>query len=474
MKEKFKTILLFLLVGTSLAMTQQLWMQFPERVTGFFEPEISYSSSYLLSDMIAPNKYLVGFGGNNYTMVYDANKYGIWDTSKESLAKLLSSDTIRIEEPESGYRPGQTGEMATVFYFPESISTYILAKAWDVKEPNDIVDTIPYVDRISIVKGSGDPFFVFSGDGRDVLIYDPEISVDNILSEILELDESTDFDYYYSLSEIFPTEVGDIYVPYELRNSLPVVYVSNDISQMTTEEMGILAERFLEREIDYIRQIVESNGSTIYIYNNKVLKFNMNGTVEYFHSLEDTVQERNLYLSLSTAAEFISQKAYSAKGMYLAGIQEIEADGSLGYSLTFRYRVRGIPVLLGNREVEEYVQIEVFNNQVRSYRQLFRREMDLNIASLQDSRQIMTSFDVIDQNYLFLESEYLKHTGESKEQLGDQVVQRVLSSVEDITISYYDPGLKDQEERLIGVWLIRAHGSVYAFNAYTGMLVYQR
>jgi hypothetical protein len=219
---------------------------------------------------------------------------------------------------------------------------------------------------------------------------------------------------------------------------------------------------------------VESNGSTIYIYNNKVLKFNMNGTVEYFHSLEDTVQERNLYLSLSTAAEFISQKAYSAKGMYLAGIQEIEADGSLGYSLTFRYRVRGIPVLLGNREVEEYVQIEVFNNQVRSYRQLFRREMDLNIASLQDSRQIMSSFDVIDQNYLFLESEYLKHTGESKEQLGDQVVQRVLSSVEDITISYYDPGLKDQEERLIGVWLIRAHGSVYAFNAYTGMLVYQR
>ncbi|WP_409227328.1 hypothetical protein [Gudongella sp. SC589] len=474
MKEKFKTILLFLLVGTSVAMTQQLWMQFPERVTSFFTPEISYSSSYLLSDMIAPNKYLVGLGGNNYTLVYDANKYGIWDTSKESLARLLSSDTIRTEESESGYRPGQTGEMAVVFYFPESMSTYILAKAWDVNEPNDIVDTIPYVDKISIVKGSGDPFFVFSDGERDVFVHESGVNVDNVISEIVEFEDSADFDYYYSLSEIFPTDVGDIYVPYEIRHRLPVVYVSNDVAQMTTREMGILAERFLERDIDYIRQIVESNGSTIYIYNNKVLKFNMNGTVEYFHSLEDTILERNLYLSLSTASEFISQKAYSAKGMYLAGIDEIESEGSLGYSLTFRYRVRGIPVLLGNREVREYVQIEVFNNQVRSYRQLFRGEMDLNIASLQDSRQILSSFDVIDQNYLFLESEYLQHTGETKEQLGDQVVQRVLASVEDITISYYDPGLKDQEERLIGVWLIRTHGRVYAFNAYTGMLVYER
>ncbi|HZH92766.1 MAG TPA: hypothetical protein VFD79_01575, partial [Tissierellaceae bacterium] len=296
MKEKFKTILLFLLVGTSLAMTQQLWMQFPERVTGFFKPETSYSSSYLLSDMIAPNKYLVGIGGNNYTMVYDANKYGIWDTSKESLAGLLRSDTIRIEESETGYSPGQAVGMTVVFYFPESISTYILAKAWNVNEPNEIVDTIPYVDRISIVKGSGDPFFVFSDEERDVLVYDSGVAVDELQSDILDFEDSADFDYYYSLSEIFPTDVGDIYVPYEIRHSLPVVYVSNDVAQMTSGEMGILAERFLEREIDYIRQIVESNGSTIYIYNNKVLKFNMNGTVEYFHSLEDTIQERNLYL----------------------------------------------------------------------------------------------------------------------------------------------------------------------------------
>ena len=54
------------------------------------------------------------------------------------------------------------------------------------------------------------------------------------------------------------------------------------------------------------------------------------------------------------------------------------------------------------------------------------------------------------------------------------MTQMVLSSIEDITISFFDPNLKDREERLIGVWQIRAHGKVYAFNAYTGSLVYER
>ena len=473
MKEKLKTILLFILVGTSLAMTQQLWIQFPERITNIFEPGVSYSSSYLLSDMIAPNKYLVSFGDNNYTMIYDANKYGLWDTSKESIAQLLSTETIKIEETEIEYRPGETGETAVVFYFPESLSTYILAKAWEVNETNNIVDTIPFVDKISIVKGSGGPFFVFSGGNKNLIIEGPEVSIDNIISEINELEESDDFDYYYSLSEIFQADVGNIYVPYEIRYSLPVVYVSNDVATMTSEERELLAERFLESEIDYIRQIVESNGSTIYIYKDKVLKFNLNGTVEYFHLLEDTISQPNLYLSLSTAAGFISQKAYSAKGMYLAKTEEIESDGSRGYRLTYRYRIRGIPVLLGNREVKEYVQIEVFNNQVRSYKQLFRGELDLNIAHLQDSRKIMSSFDVIDQNYPYLEGKFLQYSGKSKENFGEVLVENVLASIESITISYYDAGLMDQEERLIGIWLISAHGRMYAFNAYTGTLVYE-
>ena len=474
MKEKLKTLLLIFLVGTSLIMTQQLWIQFPERITKIFEPQPTYSSSYLLSDMIAPNKYLINFGKNKTTVVYDASRYRLWDSSKEAIAEVLSSKSVKIEEKEKGLTYNNLKEPSIVFYLPEKISTSIIAMAWEIKDPNRIVDAVPYIESISIVMGDGDPFFVFSGEGKYLKVYDNTIKLEEVMADLKSIEDSDDFDYYYSMSEIFELSGNDIFIPYEIRNSLPAVYVKNDLANMNNSDKETLAQRFLEKDKDYLRQIVESNGSTIYINDNRVLKFNLNGTIEYFHSLGNKVGDRNLYLSLSTAANFISQKAYSAKGMYLAEINEIEAEDSLGYKFIFKYRVRGIPVLLGNKEVNEYVQMEVFNTQVRSYRQLFRGEMNIDISQIQPNDNFLSSFDVIDRNYNFFESEYLKTTNLTKEELGDSIIQKVLSSIEDITIAYYDSGLMEQRERLVTIWQIKANNKIYAFDAYSGKLVYER
>jgi hypothetical protein len=322
--------------------------------------------------------------------------------------------------------------------------------------------------------GTEDPFFVFSGEGKALRVRDTSLDFSKIVQEMNSIEDEKGYDYYYSMSDIFDTAKQGIYIPYEINQNLPVVYVSNSIPLMTQDQKDQFAERFLEQRIDYIRQITESNGSSIYIYNNMVLKFNSNGTVEYFNSLQDKVEERNLYLSLVTAADFIDRKAFAASGMYLASTTEIEDEDSVGYRLTFRYCIRGLPVLLGNREVPEYAQIEVFNNQVRSYKQLFRREAGNELAQTFTSRRILSSFDVIDKNYAFLERKYLQYSGKTKEALGDQLLKEVLGSIEDVTISYYDPNLKDQDERLIEIWQIRAYGRLYAFNAYTGTLVFER
>lgn len=474
MKEKLKTLLLIFLVGTSLAMTQQLWIQLPERMTRFFQAQPTYSSSYLLSDMIAPNKYLINFEKNKTTIIYDASKYGLWDSSKLAISQVLSSASIRTEEIEEGLNPDTQKKPSIVFYLPEKMSTNIVAMAWEVKEPNRIVDAVPYIESISIILGDGDPFFVFSGEGRHLKVYDEKIKLDEVKSDLRIIEENDDFDYYYSMSEIFELGGKDIFIPYEIRNSLPAVFVKNDLANMNKADKETLAQRFLEKDKDYLRQIVENNGSTIYINDNRVLKFNLNGTVDFFHSLENKVEDRNLYLSLSTAADFIAQKAYSAKGMYLAETDQIEAEGSLGYKFIFKYRVRGIPVLLGNREVNEYVQMEVFNTQVRSYKQLFRGEMNIDISQIQPNDNLLSSFDIIDRNYDFFEREYLKATGFTKEDLGDSIIQKVLTSIEDITIAYYDAGLMEQRERLVTIWQIKANDKIYAFNAFSGKLVYER
>jgi hypothetical protein len=165
--------------------------------------------------------------------------------------------------------------------------------------------------------------------------------------------------------------------------------------------------------------------------------------------------------------------------MYLSSIQDIESDGSFGYRLTYKYRIRGIPVLLGNREFGDYIQIDVFNNHIRSYKLLTRREMELDLDNVINNRNILSSYDVLDKNYEFLVKEYLTYNNIKIDSidayLDDEILRdEILSSIEDVSLAYYDPNLKDKSEKLIGVWIISINEKIYAFNVYSGNLVFER
>jgi len=176
------------------------------------------------------------------------------------------------------------------------------------------------VKSIYIYLGTGDPFFVLSNDENHKIIYDNSIDNEQLKEQFLAIEEDAKvqgkgYNFYYSLKDIYGAD-KDIYVPYEMNGTVPTVYVENQIRNLDIKGRREIAEKFFEKSIDYIREIVEGNESTIYEYNNKVLKLNVNGTVEYYHPLEETVKKRNLYESLSTAAEFISRNAGITKGIF--------------------------------------------------------------------------------------------------------------------------------------------------------------
>lgn len=473
MKERAKTFLLFLLVFSSVYMTSKLWIQLPDRLSNYFKNDEVLSASYDLSDLIAPSKYLLNFGNRYHTITYDDSKYDIWINSKILLSSILSLDSITIEDISKNEYLNFQEERSIVFYFPEKLNTYILAKSWDVNSPNRVADAIPNIVEIYIYLGDKDPFFVFSDEESYSLVKASNIDNGHLKEKFAQIDEAKNYDYYYSMREIYDIE-NDIYIPYATDYRLSTIHFSNALVNLEVDEKRQVAERFFNKGIDYIREIVESNGSTIYVLDKKVLKLNSNGTLDYFHALEETVRERNLYTSLITAADFITQKTFSQKSIYLSNIEEIEADNSQGYRLSFKYRIKGIPVLLGNREIGDYIQIEVFNHHVRSYKQLTRNEDDRGLSTNIERRNMMSSIDILGENYDFLENEYLKMMNKSKEEVGDNIKQEVLSLVDDINLSYYDPNLKDQGERLIGVWAVRYNNRIYAFNAYTGKLVFER
>lgn len=477
MKEKFKTFLLISLVSISLLLTRKLWMELPYELLNLFENRDKvYSTSYLLSDMIMPNKYLLNFSDKYHTLFYDDSKHGLWTNTQKILATTLGSEDIQIIDISGDEFSTYNWEPSIVFYFPEKINTYLLAKALDVKDPNLIVDTISHVKSIYIYLGNGDPFFVLSDEARHKIIYSSSIEVENIKKQFLAIEQDAirqekGYNFYYSLKDTYGAD-KDIYVPYEMKGTVPTVYVENQIRNLDIKGKREIAEKFFGKSIDYIREIVEGNESTIYEYNNKVLKLNVNGTVEYYHPLEETVRKRNLYESLVTAADFISKNAGITKGMYLDKFEEIRVDDSVGYNLTFKYRVRGLPVILGNEEVVDFIEIEVFNNHVRSYRHFIRKDMNKVVNNIQESKKMLHSFDIIDMNYDFLVEEYMKENKSvNKEEVA---LNEVLSFINDIDLSYFDPCLKDIEDELIPVWVIKTDNGLYAFSVYNGSLVYEK
>lgn len=473
MKERLKTFLLIFLVSISVLLVKDLWLQAPDQLIKLVRDSRDRDVySYALSDMIAPNKYLLNFTEINHTIMYDDSKYGMWLKSRDNLIEALSSEDIELKEITNDEFLTYHDVKSLVFYFSGDTNTYILTRAWDIKNPNNIVDIMPNIDSIYIYLGSGSPFFIFSDGQQHLMANAPKVDTSSLREELDEIMQKGEHTYYHSIKEYGVKP--DILIPAEIEYSLPEIYVANDLFSYTTQEEEQLAERFIENDIAYIRQIVEGNGSTIYVYNQEVLKLNTNGTIEYFNALENRVTERNLFLSLSTAADFLSHKADVQKGMYLAGTQEIEQDENQGYRLYFRYRVRGIPVILGNKAVGEYITIEVFNDHVRSYKYYARKDMNKIPNRTVEEEKMLAAYDVIDKNYDYFVDLHLRNNNLEIEEATENIRDEVLASIEDITLAYYDPCLMEQDEKLIPVWAIKFDGVTYAFDAYNGILVYER
>lgn len=478
MKEKLKTLVLGLLVGLSIFLTRQIWIELPpNRALSSVEAVTDSSNlSYPLINMITPSKYLIHFNEKKHTIVYDDVNNGLWAATLPNLEKVLESKDVKVTELNKNISEELSKlnmERSIFFSFPEEINTSILARSLEVTKTNSLIDKIEYIEYIYVYLGMEEPYLVLGQKDKAYIIHDKNIDNLELKQEVLRIEEEKKHNYYYSMKDVIGID-KDLYVAYEMNNNLARVYVENEIRTLKERDRIDLVERFFNKNIEYIREVVERNGSYIYIYDGSVLKLNINGTLEYFKPLDNINQKRNLYESMDTASEFISNLKDIPKGMYISEVEPIEDGGSQGYRFVFKYRVRGIPIILGNKKVLNFVEIEVFNDQVRSYKQFIRKDMETKMPLVNENRTMLSSFDIIDMNYEFIIFKYLDLNRDSKLDIGLITREDIISSIDNITLAYFDPSLKDVEDELVGVWAIGMGRNLYCFDVYTGELVYEK
>ena len=468
-KERLKTFLLLSLVCISIFLTKKLWLEIPYDVLSFFHRQEAMPPSYLFEDMIKPHKYLLNFDKKNHTIFYSDDGNGLWSNMRSNLIEVLSSNNIEYDIlPHEDFLT-YNGKKSIIFYFPEKFNTYIIARSLGVNKPNNITETMPKMDSIYFHLSNEEPFFVFSEGDTHLKVYDENVDAKIIREWIKDIENRKEYTYYYSMKDTLEID-NDIFIPYEMSRDLPLIHVVNELDAYNLESMRDLAEKFYGRDIDYIREIIEDDGSIIYVYNQRVLKINQNGILEYFNPLEEPVKERNLYMSLNTTAEFLSRHLQTPNDMYLAKIEDIEVEDNLGYRLTFRYRIGGIPVVIGSDAIKDFIQVDVFNKYIRNYKRFIRKDIDV-IYTNTNNTKALSAFDIINMNYKLLEKEYIKDKDLSIEDKDREIVkERVLSSIQNIYIAYLDSCSKEREE-LIGAWVLQMENGIYAFDIYSGNMI---
>lgn len=449
-------------------------MQSPYETLFAFDEEKEENVSQVFTDIIRPHKYLLNFDDESHTIFFSDKNNNLWTNSQPSLAGVLTSKDIKMEEISDEEFNNINNRRSIVFYFPERYNIYILARFLGVSKVNDITKQIDEIDSIYIYLGMDEPYVVFNDGDKHFKIYDLNLNTEEIKSRVNEIEQSGEYTYYYPMRETQNVD-NDIYLPYKMSKTIPIVYVKNELNTDNINDIRRIAEEFFEREIDYIREIVEDNGSVLYLYKDRVLKIYQSGLLEYFAPLDEEVHERNLYISLNTASEFLSTYMDIPENLYLSKIEEIEAGKCLGYRFTFKYRIRGFPVILKNSEVEGFIQIDVFNKQVRYYKRFIREDMNIKNYNVVDTSKMLSAFDIINMNYELLKADYIRNNKLSDAELDEEnLMQGILSSIDDISISYLDPCQKVEKERLIGVWVLQIGDNIYAFDVYKGNLVLKK
>ena len=227
MKEKFKSFLLISLVGLSLFFTKNLWLEMPISRTQLFNKGEKLSrSSYLLSDMIAPNRYLLNFNDKYHTVFHDDYRYDLWTKAKGVLFEVLRNKDVEIFKLAKEDIESYNSERSIVFYFPEKVNTYILAKAFNIKEPNLIVDEVPNIDSIYVYLGDMEAFFIFSNEEKSVGVRNKSIDPISLRQQLAKIEEDKNYNFYQTMRERMEVD-NDIFIPYEMKNTIPAVFVEN-------------------------------------------------------------------------------------------------------------------------------------------------------------------------------------------------------------------------------------------------------
>lgn len=478
--EKFKNILLVVLVFTTILLLYFLWGS--ESLEDFIFNDNDEQYEVLSSDkVILPDQIILGKGNEDYTVALE-NKEELWTNQILSTFRDFSQGTNSpvVEITEQQYKEIMKYP-SIIAKFQYNIPFDDFCDKYNIKKLQGY-DSIGSLTEIGFSKGSKGSTFIYDGDKKKYygVVGNKPLEIFNKIDTIFEQQEVAT---YYPLKTVLGEEsTNDTLVPFELPPAIMAAEYKKDAEIGENENNSAMAQTYFGETFDFVRKVEESNGTTIYMYGygQKVLIINPNeGSIEYKEEVKsDNPEKKSLFESLDTALGFVGAHG----GFKTIAGQEIKPhleSASLIDDEKNSYRF-AFSIMVGKNKVfyEEKMPIiiEVVNGQV-SY---FRREFinfDENQVEKKSNTEGISAINMLAMNYEYMREALTKAGFITKEESKDISFEDIANKIDNLYTGYLKPSVqltsnetanKTKDLELAPVWVVEVNGILLYFDLYDG------
>ena len=434
------------------------------------------------ASLIKPNQIVVNFGGDNYTVMMPAD---IWrdspvgDSFVAELDRFSAAENVLVKEiPADKYQ--QVMKLKSIFAeFNYNIPTSDFCAVFGMDNPQNY-SAIGAVTAIGYSTAQdGKSLFVYDGEAKKYywLQADAGDGEDSGFSGLIDSIEAQGYsnNIYYPASAILGVENNTL-VPLSVKSALKSVPFKQDSYSHQTDKINALAAPFFGGNFDFVRSIVEENGTVIYMYGygQNVLIVSPDGTIEYKEEQTGQNGGQSFTSALETAVNYVASHGswtpLEKEGLtpYLKGVIP-NPNKKQGYRFIFGMELNGNRIYYEDGEplVADVTsgQVTYYKSQIIDFDSGDIEAVETGSSGAGDSDDAYSAANLIAGNYQYIYN-VLQQSGGVIPAKNQVTVEDVAVLISDMQTGYVKPAGNGITE-LRPAWIVTAADIDIYFDLYS-------
>ncbi len=480
-KEKIKTLSIVVLFCITILLLYFIWEDSIFKQDTFSlntaDSEEKDEMTLNTNDFLEPFRLRINFGGGKYTVLYTGFS-NVWDNFVSAYCES-SQHEVYIEE----ILPSQWNEVLNYksikFDFGANIPFNAITDIMNANrtQANEAIEIFSSAAYSSVSPGS---FFIYDDKNNKYYQIVCEKEYKDIFESISEIENRNVYDIYYPINTFFGVGNNNL-MPHSLKNSIQEISGEQEIHYYETDKINAIAETFFGESFDFVRKIVETNGTVIYMYGygQKMLIVDRKGFFEYKEEVTNMNNSSDSYLkSLSRAIDFVKDhgnwKTLNGTNIYpyLKNSIAVEKNNRTGYRFIFQYRINGYPVSYQGNNCA--LEVEVIGNRITYYKRYLLNQKD-TLQYMTNNNQdlksnIMSTVNILNNSYEYIKEAYIQEGHDFGEKTKIEIFNEVVGLINRVDVGYFSYERKQTEEeiQLIPVWIFTTDQYEFFFDARSG------